>query len=108
MSFLENYEEEEVEDSKSRRNFKKPIYTLEKGESEHSWQRIRNSSQKRRQWQGVSTVQDHPGQISVTESMMVKHVNTVNPRISPLGAFLFFMLFGWGLFKGGLIRGVGL
>ena len=32
---------------------------------------------------------------------MVKHVNTVNPRLSPLGAFLFFMLFGWGLIQGG-------
>ena len=26
---------------------------------------------------------------------------TVNPRISPLGAYLFFMLFGWGLIRGG-------
>ena len=30
---------------------------------------------------------------------------TVNPRISPLGAYLFLMLFGWGLILGGLIRG---
>ena len=30
---------------------------------------------------------------------------TVNPRISPLGAYLFLMLFGWGLIRGGLIRG---
>ena len=29
----------------------------------------------------------------------------VNPRISPLGAYLFFMLFGWRLIRGGLIRG---
>ena len=32
-------------------------------------------------------------------------MNTVNPRISPLGAYLFLMLFGWGLIRGGLIRG---
>ena len=29
---------------------------------------------------------------------------TVNPRISPLGAYLIFMLFRWGLIRGGLIE----
>ena len=27
-------------------------------------------------------------------------LDAVNPRVSPLGAYLFFMLFGWGLFEG--------
>ena len=27
-------------------------------------------------------------------------MSTVNPRISPLGAYLFLMLCGWGLFEG--------
>ena len=30
--------------------------------------------------------------------------DTVNPRINPLGAYLLFMLFGWGLIRGGLIN----
>ena len=29
----------------------------------------------------------------------------VNPRISPLGAYLFFEFLHWGLFKGGFIQG---
>ena len=30
---------------------------------------------------------------------------TVNPRISSLGAYLFLLVFGWGLFEGGLFEG---
>ena len=30
--------------------------------------------------------------------------HTVNPRISPLGAYLFLMLFGWGLIRGGAYK----
>ena len=30
-------------------------------------------------------------------------VNTVNPRISSLGAYLFWMFFGWGFIRGVLI-----
>ena len=29
---------------------------------------------------------------------------TVNPRIIPLGAYLFLMLFGWGLIRGGAYK----
>ena len=32
-------------------------------------------------------------------------IYTVNPRISPLGAFLFLAFLDGGLFEGGLIRG---
>ena len=34
--------------------------------------------------------------------------DTVNPRISPLGAYLFFIFLDGGLFKGGLFEGGGL
>ena len=35
-------------------------------------------------------------------------VYTVNPRIGPLGAYLFFIFLDGGLFEGGLKRGGGL
>ena len=37
----------------------------------------------------------------------IQTVNTVNPRISPLGAYLFLIFLEGGLFEGGVIRGGG-
>ena len=33
--------------------------------------------------------------------VILRILGTVNPRISPLDAYLFLMLFGWGLIRGG-------
>ena len=46
-------------------------------------------------------------QLRVNVVSNVNECNTVNPRIIPLGAYLFFIFLDGGLFEGGLIRGGG-
>ena len=45
--------------------------------------------------------------LGITIESNLKFISTVNPRISPLGAYLFLAFLDGGLFEGGLYEGGG-
>ena len=47
---------------------------------------------------------EHKSSAAVGYEIDINIRATVNPRISPLGAYLFLLLFGWGLIRGGLVK----